>query len=587
MCGIVAVLLADKNQPAAELIYNALCMLQHRGQDAAGIVTSNNGFLNLKKSNGLVSEVFKQDVMVELTGNIGLGHVRYPTAGCSTNAEAQPFYTNTPCGVCLAHNGNLTNTEELRVAMKKYGRHINTTSDSEVLLNVFAAALPSSVAAADLTVDDIMTASRLVHQNCVGGFACVLLINNVGIVALRDRFGIRPLCYGTRSSKTKGDGASGNESKTSFQPVNGSNGSPSSPSTSTTTSTTTTTTTTACDYVFASESVACDPIGFNLQRDVAPGETMFVDSRTGLLHQQQTATHAILSPCIFEIVYFARPDSFLDGVSVYQARLNMGAKLAKKIKRVHPDYQDIDVVIPIPDTSRTSALQIAYDLGIPYREGFIKNRYIARTFIMPGQQMRKKNVRRKLNPIRKEFLGKNVLLVDDSIVRGTTATQIVAVSFCLCVFLSFWQINKLKFFLFLFCHTFQLAREAGAAKVFFCSAAPAVRHPNVYGIDMPVKTEFVAHDRSETEIGQVLGVDWLMYQDLDDLESAVRSLNPKICSFDTSCFDGHYVTGDIDDDYLENLRKLRNDGTKSGKNKKYLKSFSGGGGNDIQSGGGF
>jgi len=553
--------LADKNQPAAELIYNALCMLQHRGQDAAGIVTSNNGFLNLKKSNGLVSEVFNQDVMTELTGNIGLGHVRYPTAGCSTTAEAQPFYTNTPCGVCLAHNGNLTNTEELRVAMKKYGRHINTTSDSEVLLNVFAAALPSSVAAADLTVDDIMTAGRLVHQNCVGGFACVLLINNVGIVALRDRFGIRPLCYGTRggrgskssdsstistnstniSSECKDSTPPSPSSSSGFTPF-GKSGSGS-----------------GVDYIFASESVACDPLGFDLQDDVAPGETVFVDSRTGLLHKQQTATHAVLSPCIFELVYFARPDSFLDGISVYQARLNMGAKLAKKIKRVHPDYQDIDVVIPIPDTSRTSALQIAYDLAIPYREGFIKNRYIARTFIMPGQKMRKKNVRRKLNPIKKEFLGKNVLLVDDSIVRGTTATQII-----------------------------QLAREAGAAKVFFCSAAPAVRHPNVYGIDMPVKTEFVAHERNESEIGRVLGVDWLLYQDLDDLEAACRELNPKLRAFDTSCFDGHYVTGDIDANYLKGLNDERNDKSKSDKNKKYVRSFSGGeGSNDIQSGGGF
>jgi len=285
---------------------------------------------------------------------------------------------------------------------------------------------------------------------------------------------------------------------------------------------------------------------------------MFVDARTGMLHKQQTATHAILSPCIFEHVYFARPDSFLDGVSVYQARLNMGEKLAKKIKRVHPDYQDIDVVIPIPDTSRTTALQIAYDLKIPYREGFIKNRYIARTFIMPGQQMRKKNVRRKLNPIRKEFLGKNVLLVDDSIVRGTTATQIVA-----------------------------LAREAGAAKVYFCSAAPAVRYPNVYGIDMPVKTEFVAHERSEAEIGRVLGVDWLLYQDLGDLEAAVRSLNPKIRAFDTSCFDGKYVTGDIDAAYLQGLNDKRNDSTKSKRNRKYLGNVGANkGSTDIQSAGG-
>ena len=332
MCGIVAVLLADKSCSASELIYNALCMLQHRGQDAAGIVTSNKGFLNLRKGNGLVSEVFKQANMAELLGNVGLGHCRYPTAGCSTTAEAQPFYTNTPCGVCLAHNGNLTNTEELRTAMKKYGRHINTTSDSEVLLNVFAAALPSSVSSADITVADIMTASRLVHQNCVGGFAVVLLINNVGIVALRDRFGIRPLCYGTRTTTTtattdvgsSSSGGGGGDSSAPPAPSvsNGESKSASSAFSSTSSSSFTpiSTSTPGTDYMFASESVACDPLGFTLAGDVAPGETMFVDARTGILHKQQTATHAILSPCIFEHVYFARPDSFMDGVSVYQGK---------------------------------------------------------------------------------------------------------------------------------------------------------------------------------------------------------------------------------------------------------------------------
>ena len=564
MCGIVAVLLADKGQTASELIYNALCMLQHRGQDAAGIVTADKGFLNLRKSNGLVSEVFKQNHMEELTGNVGLGHCRYPTAGCSTNAEAQPFYTNTPCGVCLAHNGNLTNTEELREAMKRHGRHINTTSDSEVLLNVFAAALPPAMSSKDINSEDIMAAAKQVHQNCVGGFACVFLINNVGVVALRDRFGIRPLCFGKKRSALAtnvANSAAASPSSASSklqQSLSELDGDTSSATLSVKTGALTTMVDGRYDYMFASESVACDPLGFELVGDVNPGETCFVDSRTMLMHRQQTASNAVLSPCIFEHVYFARPDSFLDGVSVYQARLNMGAKLAKKIKRVHPDYSDIDVVIPIPDTSRTTALQIAYDLAIPYREGFIKNRYIARTFIMPGQQMRKKSVRRKLNPIRKEFAGKSVLLVDDSIVRGTTATQIVA-----------------------------LAREAGAARVFLTSAAPAVRHPNVYGIDMPAREEFVAHGCSELEIGRKLGVDWLLYQDLGDLEASVRCLNPAIRAFDTSCFDGEYVTGDIDAAYLQALEDARNDSKKSKKNKKYLRTVGSQGASDIQSGGGF
>ena len=565
MCGIVAVLLADKGQPAAELLYNALCMLQHRGQDAAGIVTADKGFLNLRKANGLVSEVFKQNHMEELTGNAGLGHCRYPTAGCSTNAEAQPFYTNTPCGICLAHNGNLTNTQELREAMKRHGRHINTTSDSEVLLNVFAAALPPAMSSQDIIVEDIMAAARQVHQNCVGGFACVFLINNVGIVAIRDRFGIRPLCFGRKVSSAEGQELRAPSPSSPTLPSHKDDGPTAKlheilsridvaddPGTRNGPSQ-------AWDYIFASESVACDPLGFELVGDVGPGETVFADCRSMSLHRQQTASNAVLSPCIFEHVYFARPDSFLDGVSVYQARLNMGAKLAKKIKRVHPEYQDIDVVIPIPDTSRTTALQIAYDLGVPYREGFIKNRYIARTFIMPGQQLRKKSVRRKLNPIRKEFLGKKVLLVDDSIVRGTTATQIVA-----------------------------LTREAGAKQVYLASAAPAVRYPNVYGIDMPAKEEFVAHGCSEAEIGRKLGVDWLIYQDLCDLEASVRSLNPVIRAFDTSCFDGEYVTGDIDAAYLQILENDRNDSKKAKRNSKYIKTYSGStSSSDIQTGGGF
>ena len=499
MCGIVACLLGDGDAHCVSLLIDALTMLQHRGQDAAGIATRRrDGYLSLHKDNGLVSEVFDEKRVPTLRGNVGIGHCRYPTAGCSTSNEAQPFYTNTPCGLCLAHNGSLTNTEELRLNLSRRGRHCNTTSDSEVLLNVFADAMLSTLAGETFvpTPEKIFRAMEEVASLCRGGYSITILINNVGIVSFRDPFGIRPLQYGKRKSATS-----------------------SSPG--------------ALDYMFASESVAIESNGFELVADVAPGEAVFVNLK-GEIFKKHCVRGARLMPCIFEYVYFARPDSFLNGVSVYQARLNMGDKLARKLLRRYPNH-DIDVVIPIPDTSRTSALQLSYALNRPYREGFIKNRYIARTFIMPGQKQRKKNVRRKLNPIRAEFQGKNVLLVDDSIVRGNTAQQIV-----------------------------QLARESGAKRVYFCSAAPPVRYPNVYGIDMPASKEYIAHGKTEEEIGKLLGVDWLLYQDLEDLEACIRILNPgTIREFDSSCFDGHYVTGDIDAPYLERLANLRNDAAKN------------------------
>eukprot|EP00943_MAST-04B_sp_MAST-4B-sp1_P005468 g5468.t1 len=498
MCGIIACLLGDATAHCAPLLIDGLTMLQHRGQDAAGIATRRpDGFLALRKDNGLVSEVFQKKDVASLEGNIGIGHCRYPTAGCSSSAEAQPFYTNTPCGLCLAHNGSLTNTEDLRRHLRLRGRHCNTTSDSEVLLNVFADALMSSLAGETFTPtpEKIFRAIEEVAQLCRGGYSVCILINNVGIVSFRDPYGIRPFAVGERESLT----------------------SPGSK-----------------DYMFASESVAIESNGFKLTGDIGAGEARFIDLFGKNIYTRQCSLGAVLTPCIFEYVYFARPDSFLDGVSVYQARLKMGEKLARKILRRYPNH-DIDVVVPVPDTSRTSALQLSYILKLPYREGFIKNRYIARTFIMPGQKQRKKNVRKKLNPIRAEFQGKKVLLVDDSIVRGNTASQIV-----------------------------DMVRKCGAAKVYFASAAPPVRYPNVYGIDMPAANEYVAHNRTEAEIAEVLGVDWLLYQDLEDLEASIRSLNPaKLRAFDSSCFSGTYVTGDINMSYLEKLANSRNDNAKS------------------------
>lgn len=491
MCGIIGIVgTSEVNQS----LYDGLTVLQHRGQDSAGIVTcDSNSQLFLRKANGLVKDVFHTRHMMRLKGNMGIGHIRYPTAGCSTSAEAQPFYVNSPFGIALAHNGNLTNTKVLKDELfQSDRRHLNTDSDSEVLLNILAHELQKSN---QLTpqADDIFKAVTQLHRRCKGAYAVVAMIAGVGILAFRDPYGIRPVVIGKRESDN------GN------------------------------------DYVVASESVAIDSLDFELVRDIAPGECVFIDVK-GNMHAQQCAEAPVTSPCIFEFVYFARPDSMIDGISVHKSRLRMGKKLARRIKSQFPDH-DIDVVIPIPDTSRSAALQLAYDLGVPYQEGFIKNRYIGRTFIMPGQTERKKSVRQKLNPIGLEFKGKNVLLVDDSIVRGTTSQQIV-----------------------------QMARDAGARKVYFASAAPPVRYPNVYGIDMPSANEFVAHNRSVEQIAKELGVDWLMYQDLDDLIDAVNKKN-KVERFDTSCFDGNYVTGDVDESYLYYIDALRNDATKQQSDK--------------------
>ncbi len=486
MCGIIGIIgTSEVNQS----IYDGLTVLQHRGQDAAGIVTCDSrGQFFLRKDNGLVKDVFHTRHMLRLKGNMGIGHIRYPTAGCSTSAEAQPFYVNSPFGIALAHNGNLTNTKVLKEELfESDRRHLNTESDSEVLLNIFAHELQKSRHLKPQP-EDIFKAVSQLHNRCRGAYAVVVMIAGVGILAFRDPYGIRPVVIGQRDS---GSGK---------------------------------------DYIVASESVAIDSNGFELIRDIAAGECVFIDIE-GNLHAQQCAKEPVTAPCIFEYVYFARPDSIIDGISVHKSRLRMGTKLAQKIQREFPDH-DIDVVIPIPDTSRSAALQLSYDLGVPYQEGFIKNRYIGRTFIMPGQTERKKSVRQKLNAIDLEFQGKNVLLVDDSIVRGTTSQQII-----------------------------QMARDAGARKVYFASAAPPVRYPNVYGIDMPSPHEFVAHNRNVAQIAEELGADWLIYQDLDDLVDAVK-YNDNVQSFDTSCFDGEYITGDIDESYLYYIDALRNDTSK-------------------------
>jgi amidophosphoribosyltransferase len=487
MCGIVGMV---GNAPVNQRLYDALTVLQHRGQDAAGIVTSSDGELYVRKGAGLVRDVFQQHHMVELKGNIGIGHVRYPTAGGDRVCEAQPFYVNAPYGICLAHNGNLTNAAELAAILSREDRrHLNTSSDSEVLLNVFASEL-QRVGAQRITAADVFTALHAVYRRCRGGYAVVALLIGHGVLGFRDPNGIRPLVLGRR------DNARGPE------------------------------------WMLASESVALQALGFKFERDIAPGEGVFIDEE-GRLHAQQFGAHPRHTPCIFEYVYFARPDSIIDRISVYRARMRMGDKLAEKILRVYPDH-DIDVVIPIPDTSRTSAMQVALKLGLKYREGFIKNRYIGRTFIMPGQQQRTTSVRRKLNAIDLEFRGKNVLLVDDSIVRGTTSAQIV-----------------------------ELAREAGARKVYFASAAPPVRFPNVYGIDMPAANELVAAGRTVEEVASLIGADWLVYQDLEDLVAACQHEDAQIEEFDTSCFSGEYVTGDVTPEYLEKLRLERSDEAKS------------------------
>ena len=488
MCGIIGI--AGRG-PVNQSLFDGLTVLQHRGQDAAGIVTCDDGRLFLRKDNGLVRDVVRTRHMRNLYGNIGIGHVRYPTAGSSDSAEAHPFYVNSPFGITLAHNGNLTNSAQLKDELFRSDlRHINTNSDSESLLNVFAHELQQR---SKLSVDpeDIFAAVAAVHRRVRGAYAAVALIVGFGLVAFRDPNGIRPLVFGRRETES------------------------------------------GMEYMVASESVALDVLDFRRVRDVAPGEVVLFDL-DGRMHARQCAEQPNHSPCIFEFVYLARPDSIIDQVSVHKARLRMGEHLAEKILRVWPE-QDIDVVIPIPDTSRTAALQMASILGIKYREGFIKNRYIARTFIMPGQKIRKKSVRQKLNPIDLEFGGKNVLLVDDSIVRGTTSGEII-----------------------------RMAREAGARKVYFASAAPPVRYPNVYGIDMPAARELIAHGRSEEEVTRAIGADYLIFQDLPDLEEAVRRGNPRLQRFDASCFTGEYVTGDIDRDYLECLARERSDAAKIG-----------------------
>lgn len=520
MCGIIALLLADENAWVNQLIFDGLTVLQHRGQDAAGMVTADFKRLHLRKDNGLVRDVFGQEQMMQLRGNIGLGHVRYPTAGSSSCAEAQPLYTNYPHGISVAHNGNLTNTEELYEQMINKHRHVNTDSDSEILLNCFAESLNKhqriSVDNTDkekTIVEDIFNTCTDVMKQCKGGYATTYMINGVGLVGFRDPHGIRPLVVGCRSNDPEDKGKTWTSE--SLEQLSDTN---------------------KLDFCMASESVAIDALGFSLVRDIAAGEAFFVDMKTGKCHFRRCLTGVLTSPCIFEYVYFARPDSIMDGVSVYESRLKMGEKLAYKIKRVHPNH-DIDVVIPIPETARTSALQTAHFLDVPFREGFVKNRYIARTFIMPGQEKRKKSVRLKLNTIRAEFAGKNVLLVDDSIVRGTTANEIV-----------------------------QMARDAGAKKVYFCSAAPPIRYPNIYGIDIPTRKELIAYEREEPEIAAKIGCDWVMYQDLDDLEASVTELatsEQPLTKFDTSCFNGVYVTGQkIGDEYFERLYNLRNDDAK-------------------------
>lgn len=492
MCGLVGIVARSE---VAVSLYDTLTVLQHRGQDAAGIATCDKGILNLRKDNGLVKDVFSTRHMRRLTGKMGIGHVRYPTAGSSSPALAQPFYVNSPYGLCLAHNGNLTNAAQLAEELYSEDlRHINTDSDSEVLLNIFAHEL-QQVGTMAPSPEDVFAAVEGVHRRCRGGYAALVLISGYGIVGFRDKNGIRPLVFGRRVHKGR------------------------------------------AEYMLASESVALDSQGFSLERDVAPGEAVYIDVR-GQLHTKMCAEPAEYTPCIFEHVYFARPDSLMDGISVYKARLRMGEKLADKVKRLRPDH-DIDVVIPIPDTSRTSALELANRLGVKYREGFVKNRYIGRTFIMPGQSERRKSVRQKLNAIELEFRGKNVLLVDDSIVRGTTCKQII-----------------------------QMAREAGARKVYFASASPPVCYPNVYGIDMPAASELIAHNRTDEQVQELIGADWLIFQDLPDLIAASQEGNPDIKRFECSVFDGKYITADVDERYLKALEKARNDKAKGSSQRK-------------------
>jgi amidophosphoribosyltransferase len=482
MCGIVGVV---SHNPVNQLLYDALLLLQHRGQDAAGIATSHSSMFSMHKANGLVRDVFRTRNMRSLQGNSGIGRVRYPTAGSSSEEEAQPFYVNAPFGITLAHNGNLTNWEQLKVEMfQNDRRHINTDSDSEVLLNVLAHEIQEATTGYSLDPQAVFKAVAVLHRRVRGAYAAVAQIAGHGLLAFRDPYGIRPLCLGINET----DGGA--------------------------------------EYLVASESVALEGMGFRFVRDIAPGEAIFIDM-DGKLHEQQCADNPSLNPCAFEYVYLARPDSIIDGASVYATRLKMGEYLADKI-RAEFSSGEIDVVMPIPDSSRPAAIQLALKLGVEYREGFIKNRYIGRTFIMPGQAARKKSVRQKLNAIGSEFKGKNVLLVDDSIVRGTTSREIV-----------------------------QMAREAGARKVIFASAAPPVLFPNVYGIDMPTRDELIAYGRSCEQVCREITADSLVYQDIDALKRSISDVNPALQNFEASCFDGVYVTGDVTQSYLDRLEFAR------------------------------
>ena len=487
MCGIVGIV---SKSPVNQLLYDALTVLQHRGQDAAGIVTAEARTFHMHKDKGLVRDVFRTRNMRALTGNIGIGHCRYPTAGsASSAAESQPFYVNSPFGVVLGHNGNLVNTAELqRELFQDDLRHVNTNSDSEVLLNVLAHELQIAARGVRLDPDAIFNAVAGVHRRAKGAYAIVAMIAGYGLLAFRDPLGIRPLIIGKNETPDGG-----------------------------------------VEFMVASESVAIDVTGFKVVRDVAPGEAILIDT-SGNFFSRQCAVGASLNPCIFEYVYLARPDSVIDGISVYETRSRMGASLGKKILLENPNIE-IDVVIPIPDTSRPSAVEVAQVLGVKYREGFVKNRYIGRTFIMPGQDERKKSVRQKLNAMAIEFKGKNVLLVDDSIVRGTTSKEIV-----------------------------QMARDCGALKVYFASAAPPVRFPNVYGIDMPTRGELIASDRTTEQIAAAIGADAVFYQDLDALIADVQACNPSVKNFDASCFDGKYITGGVSPEYLADIEASRHDG---------------------------
>ncbi len=487
MCGIIGVVATT---PVNQLLYDGLQVLQHRGQDAAGIATADAGRFHMHKGPGLVRDVFRTRNMLNLVGNWGIGHCRYPTAGSAYNAaEAQPFYVNSPFGLTLAHNGNLTNTAQLKQDIFLQDlRHINTNSDSEVLLNVLAHELQAASTKYQVDAETIFKAVAGVHRRVRGAYAVVAMIAGYGLLAFRDPYGIRPLIIGKNETEA------------------------------------------GCEYLVASESVAIDTLGFKILRDVAPGEAVLIDTR-GHFVSRQCAERTVHAPCAFEFVYLARPDSLIDGISVYETRLKLGEFLAEKIRHTLP-HLVIDTVMPIPDSSRPSAMELAKRLNLPYREGFVKNRYIGRTFIMPGQATRRKSVRQKLNAIAQEFKGKNVLLVDDSIVRGTTSQEIV-----------------------------QMAREAGARNVYFASAAPPVRYANVYGIDMPSRSELIASGRSDDEIRREIGADALVYQDLDGLKAALAAVNPDIACFETSCFDGHYITGDVTREYLSTVESARRDGS--------------------------